>query len=206
MSDPVTPTVTAAPVAKSTIGVKDLRIAKVLTDTPEGHTYDTVQKVAGAIEVGITSNNADPNIQYADDIEYDVLYPDPELAVTVKLADIPLEIQAMLRGHTTDANGAIIKKATDKGEYYALGFASEKSNHKMRYVWLYKCRANFIDENYGTKQGPTINRQEPSVQFTAIKRTHDEAYQYMADEDSVPTGGTAPTAAILDTVAEKANG
>ena len=204
MPDPVTPTVTAAPVAKSTIGVKDLRIAKILTDNTEGTTYDAVQKVAGAIEVGITSNNADPNVQYADDIEYDVIYPDPDLRVTVKLADIPLEIQAMLRGHETDANGAIIKKATDRGDYYALGFASEKSNNKMRYVWLYKCRANFIDENYGTKQGPTINRQEPSVEFTAIKRTSDEAYQYMADEDSVPSGGTAPTAAILDTVAEKA--
>ena len=137
MPDPVTPTVTAAPVAKSTIGVKDLRIAKILTDNTEGTTYDAVQKVAGAIEVGITSNNADPNVQYADDIEYDVIYPDPDLRVTVKLADIPLEIQAMLRGHETDATGAIIKKATDRGDYYALGFASEKSNNKMRYVWLY---------------------------------------------------------------------
>ncbi len=191
----------AAPTTKSTIGVKDLRIAKITADTASGTTYDAVQKLAGAIEVSISANNADPDVQYADDI--DVVNPDPELSVSVKLADVPLEIQAMLRGHERDTDGQLIKKATDEADYFALGFVSEKTNHKLRYVWLYKCRAKFIGETYGTKQGTTITRKEPTVEFVAIKRTSDQAYQIMADEDSVPESGTAPTSAWLDTVAEK---
>ena len=183
--------------------VKDLRIAKITADTASGTTYDAVQKLAGAIEVSISANNADPNVQYADDIEFDGVNPDPELSVSVKLADVPLEIQAMLRGHERDTDGQLIKKATDEADYFALGFAIEKTNHKLRYEWLYKCRAKFIGETYGTKQGTTITRKEPTVEFVAIKRTSDQAYQIMADEDSVPEGGTAPTSAWLDTVAEK---
>lgn len=201
MPDPNT--VKPASVTKSTIGVKDLRIAKITADTASGTTYDAVQKLAGAIEVSISANNADPDVQYADDIEFDVVNPDPELSVSVKLADVPLEIQAMLRGHERDTDGQLIKKATDEADYFALGFVSEKTNHKLRYVWLYKCRAKFIGETYGTKQGTTITRQEPTVEFVAIKRTSDQAYQIMADEDSVPESGTAPTSAWLDTVAEK---
>ena len=204
MPDPNT--VKPASVTKSTIGVKDLRIAKITADTASGTTYDAVQKLAGAIEVSISANNADPDVQYADDIEFDVVNPDPELSVSVKLADVPLEIQAMLRGHERDKDGQLIKKATDEADYFALGFVSEKTNHKLRYVWLYKCRAKFIGETYGTKQGTTVTRQEPTVEFTAIKRTSDQAYQIMADEDSVPDGGTAPTSAWLDTVAEKKAG
>lgn len=196
-------TVTEAPVTKSTIGVKDLRIAEIKSDTATATTYDAPCKIAGAIEVGITSSNANPNVQYADDIEYDVVNPDPELTVTVKVADVPLEIQSKLRGHEIDSDGQLIKKATDEAKYYALGFVSEKSNHKLRYVWLYKCRAKFIGETYSTKQGATVTRQEPTIEFAAIKRTSDQAYQIMADEDCVPEGGTAPTSAWLDSVAEK---
>lgn len=66
MPDPNT--VKPASVTKSTIGVKDLRIAKITADTASGTTYDAVQKLAGAIEVSISANNADPDVQYADDV------------------------------------------------------------------------------------------------------------------------------------------
>lgn len=66
MDNPTTPV--AAPTTKSTIGVKDLRIAKVTADTAGGTTYAAPQKLAGAIEVSISANNADPDVQYADDV------------------------------------------------------------------------------------------------------------------------------------------
>lgn len=60
---------------------------------------------------------------------------------------------------------------------------SEKSNHKYRYVWLYKVRAKPVTENYATKEGGTITRQTGEIEWTAIKRTHDGQYQAVADED-----------------------
>ena len=99
------------------------------------------------------------------------------------MADLPLAIQEMIFGNTIDDNGVLIRKASDKPPYFAVGFKSEKSNGKYRYVWLFKVRAKPVTESYATKEGGTITRQTGDVEWTAIKRTHDGAYQAVADED-----------------------
>ena len=76
----------ASPTVSSTVGLKNMVIAPLTVDTEETLTYGDLQLVAGAIEATITPDNADPDIQYADDIEFDVLYPDPELTFTTKMA------------------------------------------------------------------------------------------------------------------------
>jgi phi13 family phage major tail protein len=176
------PTPATAPEVASTIGLKNMVIAPLLTDTEAGTTYSDLQRVAGAIEASVTPNSADPDIQYFDDIEGDVLYPDPEIAFRMRLADLPLAIQEMIYGHTIDENGVLVRNANDKPGYFAIGFASEKANHTMRYVWLYKVRAKPVTENYATKAGGTLTRQTGEVEWTAIKRTSDGQYQAVADE------------------------
>ena len=173
---------TVSSTVSSTVGLKNMVIAPLTVDTEETLTYGDLQLVAGAIEATITPDNADPDIQYADDIEFDVLYPDPELTFTTKMADIPLAIQEMIFGNNIDDNGVLIRTSTDKPPYFAVGFKSEKSNGKFRFVWLYKVRAKPLTENYATKEGTTINRQTGEVEWTAIKRTHDSRYQAVADE------------------------
>lgn len=180
MPDPVTPA--AAPAVSSTIGLKNLVIAPVESDTESSTTYGDLQRVAGAIEASITPSNTDPDVQYYDDVEGDVLYPDPELSFKTKLADIPLTIQEMIFGNSIDDNGVLIRTATDKPGYFAVGFKSEKANGKFRYVWLYKVRAKPVTENYATKEGKTINRQTGEVEWTAVKRISDGRYQAIADE------------------------
>ena len=63
----------ASPMVSSTVGLKNVVIAPLTTDTEEAHTYGDLQLMAGAIEATITPENAEPDIQYADDIEFDVL-------------------------------------------------------------------------------------------------------------------------------------
>ena len=122
----------ASPTVSSTVGLKNMVIAPLEVDTEETLTYGDLQLVAGAIEASITPENADPDIQYADDIEFDVLYPDPELTFTTKMADIPLAIQEKIFGNQIDDNGVLIRSSTDKPPYFAVGFKSEKSNQKNR--------------------------------------------------------------------------
>ncbi len=174
--------VTASPNVSSTIGLKNVVIAPLTTDTEESHTYGTVQAVAGAIEASVTPDNSDPDILYADDIEFDTLYADPSVTFKLKMADIPLTIQEMLFANQMDDKGVLVRTAQDKPPYFAVGFKSEKSNGKYRYVWLYKVRAKPITENFATKEGDTVTRQNPEVEFTAIKRTHDGHWQAVADE------------------------
>ena len=173
---------TASPTVSSTVGLKNMVIAPLTVDNETTATYGALQLVAGAIEASITPDNTDPDVQYADDIEFDVLYPDPELSFKTKMADVPLQIQEQIFGNQIDDKGVLIRAASDKPPYFAVGFMSEKSNHKYRYVWLYKVRAKPVTESYATKEGGTINRQTGEVEWTAIKRTKDGRYQAIADE------------------------
>lgn len=166
----------------STIGLKNLVIAPLESDTETGAEYGAVVPVAGAIEVTLTPENSDPDVQYADDGEYDVVYPDPEVTFTTRMADIPLDVQQKIFGSTVDSNGVLLRNSNDKPPYFAVGFKSEKADHTFRYVWLYKVRAKLLTENYNTKEGETITRQTPEVEWTAIKRTYDNNYQAVADE------------------------
>ena len=59
---------TASPTVSSTVGLKNMVIAPLTADTEETLTYGDLQLVAGAIEATITPDNADPDIQYADDV------------------------------------------------------------------------------------------------------------------------------------------
>ena len=153
------PAPTASPTVSSTVGLKNMVIAPLTEDTEEGTTYGTLQAVAGAIEATITPESADPDVQYADDHEFDTLYPDPEVTFSTSMADIPLAIQEMIFGNAIDDNGVLVRTSTDKPPYFAVGFMSEKANHKFRYVWLYKVRAKPMTETYKTKEGQTITRQ-----------------------------------------------
>ena len=176
------PTPTASPVVSSTVGLKNMVLAPLTEDTETTLTYGTLQLVAGAIEASITPENADPEVQFADDVEFSVLYPDPELSFKTKMADIPLTIQEQIFGNKIDDNGVLIRSASDKPPYFAIGFMSEKSNGKFRFVWLFKVRAKPVTESYQTKEGGTVTRQTGEVEWTAIKRTHDGQYQAVADE------------------------
>lgn len=173
---------TASPKVASTIGMKNVVIAPLTKDDDSGATYGDLQLMAGAIEASITPENADPDIQYADDVEFDTVNPDPELTFKTKMADIPLSVQEMIFSNTMDDNGVLVRTANDKPSYFAVGFKSEKADHTYRYVWLLKVRAKPLTENYATKEGGTITRQTPEVEWTAIKRTYDGHYQYVADE------------------------
>lgn len=172
----------ASPKVASTIGMKNVVIAPLTKDDDSGATYGELQLMAGAIEASITPENADPDIQYADDVEFDTVNPDPELTFKTKMADVPLSVQEMIFSNTLDDNGVLVRTANDKPNYFAVGFKSEKADHTYRYVWLLKVRAKPLTENYATKEGSTINRQTPEVEWTAIKRTYDGHYQYVADE------------------------
>lgn len=108
----------SSPNVSSTIGLKNMVIAPLVTDTEETLTYGELQLVAGAIEASITPNNADPDIQYADDVEFDTLYPDPDLTFRTQMADIPLVIQEKIFGNEIDENGVLIRTATDKPGYF----------------------------------------------------------------------------------------
>ena len=106
------------------------------------------------------------------------LTEDPEEGTTYgTLQAVAAAIEATIPPERADTE---VPYAAD--QYFAVGFMSEKANHKCRCVWLYKVRAKPMTETYKTKEGATITRQNGSVEWTAIKRTSDGRYQAVADE------------------------
>lgn len=166
----------------STIGMKHVVLAEVIKDDETGTEYGAAEQMIGAVDATITPQNTEAEVQYADDGEYDAVYPDPESEFRLQMVDIPLEWRSKLFGHRFDANGVLLKNAKDKQKYFAVGFMSEKADHTFRYVWLYKVRAAPMTENYATKEGETVTRQTGEVVFSAMKRNSDGEYQAIADD------------------------
>ena len=168
----------------STIGLRDIVVAKLLTDVAgSAPTYDTVQSLVGAIDLDISDNSGDPDAQYYDDHEADVIIPDPELKGTVELADLPPDKVAMLLGYSIDNNGVTIHNAEDKPPYFAWGFKSRKSNGKDRYVWYYKGRCTLPQDKHTTRQ-KQVSRQTTKMQVTFIKLTSNGNARAFVDEDT----------------------
>jgi len=168
----------------SPIGLRDIVVAKLLTDE-EGSapTYDPVQSLIGAIDLDVSDNSGDPDAQYYDDGEHDVVLPDPELTGTIELADLPPEKQAMLLGYKVDNNGVTIHNADDKPPYYAWGFKSKKSNGKDRYVWYYKGRCTMPQDKRTTKQ-KDLTRQTTKMKVTFVKLNSTGNARAFVDEDA----------------------
>ena len=173
---------TASPAVASTVGLKNVVIAPVVSDTDAGVSYGTLQDFAGAIDAQISPENAEPDVQHADDVEFAVVFPDPEVKLTMEMADIPLLIQELILSNVIDDNGVLIRAAGDTPGYFALGFKSEKADGTYRFVWLFKGRAAPMTEQYHTKEGTTLTRQTGKLEWTFIKRTFDKRYQAIADE------------------------
>lgn len=170
---------------KSTIGVKNVVLAQIITDTTAELEYDDdLLEVQGAINITANNSNSDPDVQYADDIEWDSAYPDPEVEITIEWANLPAAAQAAIMGSAEDSKGVVFKAATDTPPYFAIGFEAVKSGTAGRKVWFYKCRPSRMDESFATKQGTTINRQTNTVKFTAVKRTYDGKYCAVCDSDT----------------------
>lgn len=170
----------------STIGLKDLVTAELLTDTASETTYDTVEDVAGAINVEISDDSGEADVQYADDSEYDRLYPLPKLTFSMEIADLEPDMLAKFFGHATDEYGVVVANQDDEPPYRAFGFKSKKADGNYRYVWLLKCipskRTN--DHTHNTEQGEDVERQTGKVEFSCVPTIYTGEYQVMVDDDN----------------------
>jgi phi13 family phage major tail protein len=188
----------------SRIGLRDVVIGWLDDDTDTSAVAATYTLEATstleAIDAQISRGTADPNVQYADDIESDVLYPDPEITISLEVKEVPIELQKLLMGQATavDANGAYKYLSGSTPPYFALGFKSKKRSGADRYVWYYKCRVKPLDETFHTKE-KDITRQQDKLEITAIKRTYDKYVSVKVDSDAA---GAPNAATFFGTVYE----
>jgi len=185
-----------------TIGLKNLVVAPIISDTETGIAYGPVQLLAGAIDAKITPANAETDDQYADDALYDSRTPDMEDDIEVETAGFTVAQLAMLQGHAISTTGGIMKRNGDEPPFVALGFKSEKSakyGGGHRYVWIYRAKPQMVEQTFHTKEGKTITRQTGKMKFKAAARIYDGLSQYVTDTYSA-TFFDAPVAPVLPAI------
>lgn len=167
-----------------TIGLSNLVYAKLTTDPEEGGkaTYSTVKRIAGAISAKVNPNASSETL-FADDGPFETASTVGKISLEMNVADLPLEAQAELFGHTITAEGVLIRKSNDIPPWVAVGFKSLKSNGSYRYTWLAKGKFSMPEQNNETK-GDSISFQTPTTTGSFVKRECDDEWERHIDEDS----------------------
>ena len=184
MADPTTPK--TAPNAKSKIGLKNMVVAPIVKDTEEELEYGPLQLVAGSIEASISPENADADVQYADDVEWDALYPDPEITFNTTLVDLPLVLQGTFLGGLFDSTNDKVQRVSNlSAELTRLNDAIEKA------------KAN--GGTFETEDGGFLGLDDLNNQKVSTMGLLSDAVSSLSDEDLSTVGtGISNLIAALD--------
>lgn len=162
------------------VGLKDLYYALLEKDDSTGVAYGTPVRIAGAIQANINPN-ASIETLFADDGPMETATTMGQIELELVAADVPLDVQAILLGHTV--SGAILKrKSNDVPPWVAVGFRALKSNGKYRYTWLLKGKFSQPEQSHETK-GDSVNFQTPTLTGNFVKRDFDDEWIHQTDED-----------------------
>ncbi|MMZ45261.1 hypothetical protein D3C76_169850 [compost metagenome] len=167
------------------IGLSNLVYAKLIPDTDiKGGTasYETPVNIPGAISANVNPNASSETL-FADDGPYETATTIGQIALELNVADLGLEAQADLLGHTIQG-GILIRKSSDIPPWVAVGFKSLKSNGKYRYTWLGKGKFGLPEQANQTK-GDSVNWNTPTISGSFVKRDSDDEWERHIDEDSV---------------------
>lgn len=164
------------------IGLKDISIAELLTDTAEGSTYKPVEKLERSVSAKITPKSNSENL-YSDDSIEDVAVNFEQIDVEIELNQLSIKSRAKLLGSKI-VNGILIENKDDItiAPYTALIFKSKKLNGKYRYVCLYKGKWELVEDEYNTVEDK-ISSTTPKIKGTFMARNFDGNYRLMADSD-----------------------
>lgn len=163
------------------IGVSDLHYAILTSDELDATpVYDTPVAITGLISANINPNTSSETL-FADDGPYESATTLGNIEVELNTADLDLDTQAALLGHTV-TSGVLKRLSTDSPPWVAIGFKSMKSNGKYRYTWLAKGKFSPAEQNNETR-GDQVNFQTPTIKGAFVKRTCDNEWERHVDED-----------------------
>lgn len=164
------------------INIQKLHVAKMLTDTGTGATYEApidLGKVLRSVDIKPSTNTAD---LYADGQSIDTATNTASYELTFETAALPLEYMAYLLGHKFE-NGQMTANKDDDPPYFAVLFQSDKRSGGTRFMKFFKCQ--FQEPSVkGASKEENISYQTPTLTAKAIYRLSDgNSYAY-ADTES----------------------
>ena len=185
------------------VGMKDLCVAEVTTNSEDAYAAGTPERLANAISA---------TIKETFEVEY--LYSDDRVedsTETFVKAEIELEVNRLTPGDYANlfdslyADGYLVKTDEDKAKEIAVGFRARQNNGKYEFVWYYSGKAEHPEESYETiKEKKTAQTQKLTI--TCYARQKEEtingrkrhAYALKVDESQLLEEHANATAAIAE--------
>lgn len=164
------------------VGVDKVHWAKLVRDEESIVQYDNPISLENARSMSV-SGNATLSSFYGDNKPVIISKGEGEHAIAFEKADLGIEEQAIILGHSIDNVGGIIASSTDTPPYGAIGGRMTKSNGAYRLFWCFKGIFVEPDLKVQTNEG-TPNFQPATINGTFIDRKADGAWRYMIDTDS----------------------
>lgn len=151
-------------------GISDVYVAKVLTDTEEGMTFDTPERLMYVARVGKEVSSDSASLFY-DNKAMAVINSEGADAITIEGSALDLNMLAKITGKTYDEALDMFVDSERTVDYFALGYKEKMLDGSYRYNWRLKgtfaipaVEAN--TENDGTdSNGQTVN-------FTGVYSEH----------------------------------
>ena len=166
------------------IGLKNIYVAKIMSESPEATTYDTPRKISKAMNANVTPTTSSA-ILYGDDAAQEIIEDLEGIEVSVAINNLSMEDYAYVMGKTLDANGGVLDSQEDEAPYVALGYEVPLSKGGKRMTWLYKGKFVTPTEEDATKQGATTF-QTPTITGSFITR-EDGRWRYRVDSNETNT-------------------
>jgi phi13 family phage major tail protein len=163
------------------VGLKDIHIALLTTDSLTETVYETPTKLERAVSAKITPKTNSENI-YSDDAVEDVLNSFEGVEVEIELNQLSLLSRSIVQGAKV-VKGILIENKDDLAPTLAMGFKSKKSNGKYRYVLLLKGKFEITADEFDT-EADKPDAKTAKLTGTFYPRDFDGNYRFIVDEDS----------------------
>lgn len=161
------------------INVENLVYAKLLTDTKEGCTYDTVKELAPAMQVQITPSVSSGQLYGDGAIQEDIALLSG-VEVVIDTNKLMIETRAEIQGHEI-VKGQVWEKAGDQAPDIAVGYKVPQTNGKNEYVWLLKGSAKPMNDTVKQSEGNiTFSNDQITIGFKP--REFDKQIRVFADD------------------------
>lgn len=156
------------------IGVRDLFVHEILTESHENITYGESERIAGLIEVGI-SPQTDTAELYADDTLHESATALSSYDININVADLTPEQQGKLLGQKVNESGMVYSSTDLAPPSFGVSFRAERSDGSYEFRQIFKVKFAPSDDNYNTK-GDSIDFQTAEITGKAQALLHNRMF------------------------------
>lgn len=178
------------------MGLKDVYVALVTTDTSSDYITDTPVLLSRSLSAKVTEKKNTDTL-YADDTVDEFVESFDSATIEIDLADLDPEQEALLKGSTFN-NGFLVDNEDDVSNTIAIGWRAKRTDKKYEFVWFYVGQFNEgVEDDYETN-GEKIKTQSKTLKGSFRARKKDGNWRTRVNEAYLQDSYTDAKTAIKD--------